>query len=133
MRVLVDTSVWALALRKGGPSDHPAVGLLQALLHANEEVVLTGLLLQEILQAFRADATFRKVERRLRPFAALQLQRADFVEAARLHRRCAGQGIAASTADCQIAVAAIAHGCVLLTADEDFKRIAECCSLRLLR
>lgn len=34
MRALVDTSVWSLALRKGGPVDHPAVRKLSALLDA---------------------------------------------------------------------------------------------------
>lgn len=132
MKVLVDTSVWSLSLRKKGPADHPAVLKLAALLDGGEEVVLTGLILQEILQAFRSDATFRKMVRYLEPFSVLELRRGDFLEAARIHRRCAHKGISATSADCQIAVAAIRNDCVLLTADKDFGRIARICDLKLL-
>jgi len=65
MNVLVDTSVWSLALRKKGPVDHPAVEGLSCLLRANENVFVTGLILQEVLQAFRSDASFRTVARHL--------------------------------------------------------------------
>ena len=97
----------------------------------NEEVVVTGLILQEVLQAFRADSTFRKVVDYFEPFPILEFERSDFVSAAKLHRRCAAKGISVSTADCQIAIASIRHGCPLLTADRDFPRIARCSPLKL--
>ncbi len=131
MRVLVDTSVWALALRKKGPADHPSVSLLADLLRAGEDVFLTGVILQEILQAFRSESTFRRVALHLEPFPLLPLQRSDHVAAARVHRTCAQKGVSASTIDCQIAVAAIRHDCVLLSADKDFERIARHCELIL--
>ncbi len=131
MKVLVDTSVWSLALRKNGPADHAAVHKLSSLLLGNEDLVLTGLILQEILQAYRAEPTFRRLARHLEPFPLLPLVRSDYLDAAHLHRRCASGGIAASTADCQIATAAINHDCLLLTADADFERIADRSTLRL--
>jgi predicted nucleic acid-binding protein len=127
----VDTSVWSLALRKKGPVDHPAVRGLSSLLETNEDVVLTGVILQEVLQAFRSETTFRAVVRHLSPFPLLRLGRTDYVEAAALHRRCAEKGVAVSTVDCQIAAAAIRHGCRLLTADADFQRIARLSDLAL--
>jgi predicted nucleic acid-binding protein len=132
VRVLVDTSVWSLALRKKGPVDHPAVGRLSSLLHSNEDVFLTGLILQEVLQAFRSDTSFRTIVRHLEPFPLLELERSGFIAAADLHRRCAAKGVSASTADCQIAAAAIRNDCVLLTADRDFERMARVSELRLL-
>jgi predicted nucleic acid-binding protein len=129
--VLVDTSVWSLCLRRGGPAEHVAVRKLTRLLDGGEELLLTGLILQEILQAFRREATFRKVAARLDPFPLLEMTRQVHVATARLYRRCAGKGIAATTADCQIAAAAIEHGCLLLTADRDFERIAKVSRLRL--
>jgi len=131
MRVLVDTSVWSLSLRKGGPARHATVEKLATLLLANEDVFLTGLILQEILQAFRSDPSFRRVAKHLEPFPLLDLERPDFIAAASLHRRCAAEGVSASTADCQIAAAAMRHGCVLLSADTDFERIARLSDLRL--
>lgn len=132
MRVLVDTSVWSLALRKKGPVDHPSVVALSSLLHANENVFVTGLILQEVLQAYRSDASFRAMAKHLEPFPILELERSDFVHAAGLHRRCAAKGVGASTADCQIATAAIRHACLLLTADQDFDRIARLSELKLM-
>ena len=131
MRVLVDTSVWSLSLRKHGPSDHPTVEQLTTLLQADEDVVLTGLILQEILQAFRSHSMFRRVARRLEPFPLLDLERRDYIAAASLHRSCAARGVSVSTADCRIAIAAIRHDCLLLSADRDFERIARFSDLRL--
>jgi predicted nucleic acid-binding protein len=131
MRVLVDTSVWSLSFRKKGPAAHPSVAKLRALLEAHEDVVLTGLILQEILQAFRSDTAFQSVAAALDAFPLLPLERDDCIGAAALHRRCAAAGVSASTADCQIAVAAIHHGCLLLTADEDFRRMTSLSALRL--
>jgi predicted nucleic acid-binding protein len=132
MRVLVDTSVWSLALRKKGPTDHPSVRALSSLLLAGEDVFLVGLVLQEVLQAFRSEKQFQTIAMHLEPFALLPLERSDFVAAASLHRRCAAKGLTASTVDCQIATASMRHNCRLLTADEDFKRIARVSDLKLL-
>jgi hypothetical protein len=132
MRVLVDTSVWSLALRRKGPAHHPSVVRLASLLRANEDLFLTGLILQEVLQAFRSEASFRAIGKHLEPFPLLDLGRSDYAYAATLHRRCAARGVSASTADCQIAAAAIRHDCGLLTADRDFERIARLDGLELV-
>lgn len=132
MRVLVDTSVWSLALRKKGPAPHPTVAGLVELLRVGEDVFLIGLVLQEVLQAFRTEASYRSIVRHFEPFPLLPLERTDYVRAATLHRHCAAKGLSASTADCQIASAAIGHGCQLLTADQDFVRIARISELELM-
>lgn len=132
MRALVDTSVWSLALRKKGPADHAAVRELTRILEEDRDVVLTGIILQEILQGFRADTTFRRLVRYLEGFPLLATDRSHYVGAAELHRLCAANGISASTTDCQIAALAIDHGCALLTTDTDFEHIAGLSPLRLL-
>lgn len=93
---------------------------------------MTGLVLQEVLQAFRSEASFRTMVSHLEPFPLLDLERSGFIAAADLHRRCAAKGVSASTADCQIAMAAIRNECVLLTTDRDFERIARFSDLELL-
>ena len=132
MSVLVDTSVWSLAFRKAGPADHPKVRQLTALLDEDQSVVLTGLILQEILQAFRSDSTFRELSDYLESFPLLPLNRSEYVAAARLHRACASKGVSASTSDCQIAIAAITLPCPLLTTDKDFDHIALLSDLQLM-
>ena len=132
MKVVVDTSVWSLSLRKKGPADHEAVSKLASLLDDGEEVLITGTILQEVLQAFRHPATARKVARYFEPLPLVELARSDYAAAAALHRRCASRGVTASTTDCQIAQAAISRNCPLLTTDRDFARIARCSDLKLL-
>lgn len=132
MRVLVDTSVWSLALRKRGPTDHPAVAKLIALLDAGEDVYLLGIILQELLQGFRDERTHRRLSSRLAPFALLPLERHHYGAAARLRVRCLMRGVTSSTIDALIASAAIEHRCWLLTADSDFSHIARVSSLKLL-
>ena len=131
MRVLVDTSVWSLALRKGGPVVHPTAHKLRGFLVGDEDLFLTGLILQEILQAFRREATFRRMVTYFEPFSLLPFGRSSYVAAAQLHRHCRSKGIAVTTADCQIAIAAVENDCLLLTADKDFEHIARHSDLQL--
>lgn len=127
MRVLVDTSVWCLALRRKGLSTNSTVVKPISLLQEDEDVVPIGL----ILRAFRSDSSFRRVARHLEPFPLIELERRDFIAAASLHRDCASTGVSVSTADCQIATAAIRHDCLLLSADKVFERIARLSALQL--
>lgn len=89
MSVLVDTSVWSLLFRKLGPADHPAVRKLRAMLAVEEDIVLTGVILQEILQGFRSRGAADRVERSLRALPLLPPDRWIFVDAAALRRNCA--------------------------------------------
>ena len=52
MTLLVDTSVWSLALRRDGPTDTKEVIALREALEGADAVVTTGLILQELLQGF---------------------------------------------------------------------------------
>ena len=132
MTVLVDTSVWSLSLRKGGPANHPAVQKLQRLLVDTQNIVLIGIILQEILQGFRQEDTFTKVITYLDAFPLVSLKRGDFVAAAKLRRQAAAQGVTLSTPDCQIAAAAINHHCHLLTTDKDFSSVTQWAPLQLV-
>ena len=131
--MLVDTSVWSRALRRDAATAglHASVARLDAIL-GKADVVLVGIVLQETLQGFRDERSFRKVQRALEPFPLLPLSRDDHASAARLHRDCAAAGVATSTTDCLIAAAVLSHKCALLTADADFERIARLRPLRLV-
>lgn len=132
MKVLVDTSVWSRALRVGATRGDPAATRLAGIL-GKADVVLTGLILQEVLQGFRKEAELRRVARHMETFSLLQLDREHYVAAARLRHACAAKGVTATTADCQIAAAAIQHRCALFAVDADFDAMAACVPLRLLK
>ena len=130
MRVLVDTSVWSVALRPG--RRHPAAGKLRHHIVTGSQVFLLGVILQEVLQGIRDPAECAAVYQDLAAFECLMLSCEDYREAAQLYRTCRAAGLSVGTVDVQIATAAIRHGCQLQSLDEDFRRMAEHCDLELL-
>lgn len=129
MSVLVDTSVWSIALRRDRPPPGREIEALRAAIERGD-VCLLGVILQELLQGFPSlDRTHRLAER-LSPFPLLSLHRGDYVYAAEIRNRCRAKGLAISTIDAQVAAAAINHRCALLTIDRDFAGIARHFPLR---
>jgi hypothetical protein len=131
MTLLVDTSVWSLALRRDRPSDHPVVATLRSALEGGEAVLLTGIVLQELLQGIRGP---KGREALLERFAALPLvtpDRQDHVEAAALHTACRRKGLQVGTIDALLAQLCLRHDLTLLTTDGDFSGIAKVAPLRV--
>lgn len=131
MTLLVDTSVWSLALRRDVEGTEPEVQELKNALLGSEVVVTTGLVLQELLQGFSgAKAQIQIIER----FAALPLlqpDREDHIAAAALRNTCRQAGVQVGTIDALLAQLAIRHDLTLLTTDKDFTHAARHCALRV--
>jgi predicted nucleic acid-binding protein len=128
--IVVDTSVWIDVL-----NDVDSSRAIQAvaLIEAGEPVALTDVVLTEVLQGLRSAREARLVERHLRGFPILRLQRLDdFVLAAELYRTARGKGTTIRrTLDCLIAAPCIRTGAPILHADADFDRLAACTALRV--
>lgn len=132
MRFIVDTSVWSLAFRRHAPSTkESAVHKLQWLIEHGEELVLLGIIYQELLQGIRDPKQFRELRNALVSFPLLEPVRDDYAAAAELTNRCMSNGIQLGTIDSLIAAMAIRHRCRLLTADRDFTYIAKHAPLQL--
>ena len=132
MSAIADTSVWSLILRREALTEDPQAQKLLRLIAEGPGVVLLGVIVQEILLGIRHPKEFARIREDLASFPLLTLERADFVAAADLGNRCLAHGVVPSTVDIQIAAACLRYDHALLTCDHDFKRIASCCSLRLL-
>ena len=130
MSVLVDTSVWSIALRRDQPPASRELETLRAAIEGGE-VCLLGVILQEVLQGFPSLDRTRRLLEHLSPFPLLSMHRGDFVYGAEIRNRCRSKGLAISTIDAQIAAAAINHRCALLTLDRDFAAVARHFPLRL--
>jgi predicted nucleic acid-binding protein len=131
LSLFVDTSVWSLAFRRDAPSPAPEVRELMRAIEAGEALLTTGLVLQELLQGFAGP---RASERILYRFSALPLlmpARQDHVDAAALRNRCRRSGIQIGTIDALLAQLCIRHDLTMLTADRDFRHIAERCALKV--
>jgi predicted nucleic acid-binding protein len=131
--LLVDTSVWSLALRREEVSTGPEVGALRRALESGELVVTTGLVLQELLQGFAGPRARREIIER---FAALPLiapDRQDHIDAAELRNGCRRAGVQIGTIDALLAQLCVRHRLTLLTTDNDFVRAAAHCPLQVWR
>jgi len=132
MTVLVDTSVWSLALRRDQPSSSPAVAHLTKALES-DLVVTTGLIVQELLQGFLPERSQAEIRSHLGVLPAIQPTRDDHIAAADLRNTCRRAGVQLGTIDALIAQLCITHDLELLSADQDFVHAARHTRLRLWR
>lgn len=132
MTLLVDTSVWSLALRRDPPiSAAPQVQALRDALEGDEIVVTTGLVLQELLQGFAGARAHQDIIDRFAALPLLGPDRQDHIDAAELRNRCRRAGVQIGTIDVLLAQLCIRHGLTLLTTDNDFVHAAFHCPLKL--
>ncbi len=131
MTLFVDTSVWSLAFRRGAPSTDPTVTRLRHALAVGEEMLTTGLVLQELLQGLSGPVDRPAILDRFAGVPLLVADRDDHVEAAGLRNDCRRRGIQVGTIDALLARLCIRHGLTMLTTDQDFDHIARHTALRV--
>ena len=131
MSLFVDTSVWSLAFRRDAPASANERRELVRAIEAGEELVTTGLVLQEILQGFSGPRDREQILDRFAELPLLVPDRLDHMNAAGLRNRCRRGGIQIGTIDALLAQLCLRHDLTMLTADKDFRNIARHCALRL--
>ncbi len=124
MTLFVDTSVWSLAFRRDVVPDVPQVTALKQALQSGQQVVTTGLVLQELLQGFSGPKQAEALVERFRSLPLLTPDRQDHIAAAQLRNACRKHGIQAGTIDVLFAQLCVRHGLMLLSTDLDFQHIA---------
>ena len=92
MKVLVDTCVWSLALRRDSSTNDAYYMELVALIEANR-IVMIGPIRQELLSGIRHTAQFIKVRDKLRYFPDTVLTETDYELAAENFNACKQKGI----------------------------------------
>lgn len=131
MTILVDTCVWSLAFRRDTASTHPEVGALLHALEGGEAIVITGPVLQELLQGFAGPRARKDIIDRFAALPLLTPDRQDHIDAAELRNRCRRAGVQIGTIDALLAQLCVRHKLVLLTTDQDFFYAAAHCALRV--
>jgi predicted nucleic acid-binding protein len=131
LSLFVDTSVWSLLLRRDQPADVPQVRALVRALETGERVVTTGLVLQELLQGFFGPKVRDQIVDRFASLPFLTPDRTDYIEAATLRNLCRKHGVQVGTIDALLAQLCVRHEMTLLTADDDFGRVAKHCRLKI--
>ena len=129
MTILVDTSVWSLALRRDAEASEPEVQVLKHALLGDEVVVTTGLVLQELLQGFSGAKAQAQIVQRFATLPLIQPDRDDYIGAAAIRNTCRRAGVQIGTIDALLAQLCIRHELTLLTTDQDFVHAAKHCAL----
>ena len=133
MRIIVDTSIWSLALRRQSHIQNPEAEILKKIIQNGEDIYLIGIILQEILQGIKKAEDFARLKKYLDVFPLLEIKREPYIKAAELKNHLSKKGIQISTIDALIASAAIVNDCCLYTNDKDFDHIAKHSQLKLFR
>jgi len=132
VKVLVDSSVWSLALRRSKVTNSFYLKIFNELLKEGR-IEMIGPIRQEILSGIRFEAQFNRLRDKLRGWRDLELQTADFELAAEYFNVCRGKGIQGTHTDFLICAVANSRDLAVLTTDNDFERYATLIPLKLLR
>lgn len=130
MRILVDTSVWSLALRRRRPRPDRFVRELLELVREGR-VAMCGPVRQEILSGVKSEEQFLRLRTILRAFEDLALEVEDYEQAASHHNLCRVAGLQGSNTDFLLCSLSTRRGLPVFTQDGDFGLFAPVLGLTL--
>ena len=135
MKVLVDTSVWSLALRRPknvalSPEQQNVVTALADLMRDGRAVMM-GAIRQELLSGIKTQAGFEALKNTLTAFEDLPLAMADYEKAAEVFNTCRANGVQGSSTDFLICAVSINHQLPIFSVDNDFLNYQKQVSLLL--
>jgi predicted nucleic acid-binding protein len=120
MTLLVDTSVWSLALRRDVEVATNEVIALREAIEGSDVVVTTGLVLQELLQGFNGPNDKQAIIDRFGALPLIQPDRQDHVAAAEVRNACRRSGVQIGTIDALLIQLCGRYDLTLLSSDKDF-------------
>jgi predicted nucleic acid-binding protein len=134
VNVLVDTSIWSLALRRKphdlNPAERAAVAELTNLIKEGRARII-GFVRQELLSGIKTSGQYEKLRSVLRSFPDEPVSTADYEAAAEAGNDCRARGLAVSVSDILICAVAIARDWPVFSTDPDFKSYARILPLKL--
>jgi predicted nucleic acid-binding protein len=120
MSVLVDSSVWIAASKKGSK----VAPRLAKMIHSDEIIYYSKIIQVEVSQGARTQGEFASVWDAFLGFNELPVLDSDWEAAAWNYYRCRGKGVTLSTVDCLIATLAARYRLPLWSEDKVFLKIA---------
>ena len=132
MRVLVDTSVWSLALRKKikTATEQKLINQFSKIIR-DLKLVIIGPIRQEILSGISNRKRFEELKEKISVFEDFPLKSKDYELAAELFNECRSKGIQGSHIDFLICSVAINYQLKILTLDKDFVKYQEYVPIKL--
>jgi predicted nucleic acid-binding protein len=133
MKIIVDTCVWSLALRRTAAAtpQNPVIELKSLI--TDNRIQMIGPIRQELLSGIREESQFRKLEKNLRAFPDLPVTTADYVLAAKFFNLCRANGVQGSNTDFLICAMAVQHTLSIYSTDQDFDHFSKYLPIHLHR
>jgi len=115
--VLIDTSAWILALRRG---DREHVKKEVDRLIAENRAATAGIILLELLSGTKTEEEYQELKEDLGALIQLEIIAETWGTASRLAYELRRKGVTVPSADILIMAIALENGCILLHADRHF-------------
>ena len=134
MKILVDTSVWSLALRrKKTKLNNSEIQIVEELIELIKEsrVVLIGPIRQEILSGIVSKSQFQKLKKKLKAFDDFLIQQNDYETASEFFNNCRKNGIQGSQIDFLICAVSHNNNFSIFTTDKDFENYSKFVEIQL--
>jgi len=131
-KFIIDTSVWSESLRRKRNTVNSSEAVVRKIIENDYEIVILGIILQEILTGISNKKLFREIKDILDDFVYLDITKNDYIYASELSNKCRSKGIIAGSIDFLIASAAIRNKLQLVTFDKDFFNICKHSDLKIL-
>ncbi|MCH6575584.1 MAG: PIN domain-containing protein [Bacteroidetes bacterium] len=120
MKVIVDTSIWSLVLRRRKKQQTKTSDKILKLIDESRIVIL-GPIRQEILSGIKIKKQFELLKVYLKAFPDLNLEIKDYELAAEFFNICKAKGVQGSNTDFLICAVAVNNNFSIYTSDKDFK------------
>jgi len=125
MKVLIDTPIWSLALRRRNRTQNASTSAALASLVEDGRVAMIGPIRQELLSGIKERAQFDRLRDHLRAFPETEITLDDYEEAASFFNRCRAKGLQGSNTDFLICAVAARNDFSIFTTDADFTHFAK--------
>jgi len=120
MKVIDDTSIWSLSLRRKKQKKEAESEKLMRIID-DGRIVMLGPIRQEILSGIKTKNHFELLKKYLRPFPDLTLLPEDYELAAEFFNICRTKGVQGSNTDFLICATAVNNDFSIYTSDKDFE------------
>ena len=130
MKIIIDTCVWSLALRRNEPPNNPYVIELIELIK-EVRVQLIGPVRQELLCGVKSKKQFNLLKSHLGAFEDLEIEREDYELAAEYFNTARNKGIQGSNTDFLICAISTRRKMPILTTDKDFSNFQAVLPIKL--
>lgn len=129
MKILIDSCVWSLALRRRNKAllskDEQRIVAILSEAVQNGRVAIIGPIRQEVLSGIKEVAQFKRLSLALEGFQDIPIPTSHYEEAARMFNLCRTRGVACGAIDMLICAVAFRERWSILTTDAGLMRCIE--------